>query len=40
MDLNLIQQILEPCLLPNDLLLVEDLDCDLGQGRGLKIQVS
>jgi hypothetical protein len=31
-DLNLIQHILEPCLLPYDLLVVEDLDRDLGHG--------
>ena len=40
MDLNLIQQVFEPCLLPNDLLLIEDLDRDFGHGWGLKIQVS
>lgn len=40
MDLNLIQQVFEPCLLPNDLLLVQDLDRNLGHGGRLKIQVS
>ena len=40
MDLNLIQQVFKPCLLPNNLLLVEDLNRNLGHGWCLKIQVS